>query len=413
MEPLPGDFPCYWAPEVAYFEGASTFITASATRSGWRSRSAVADHPAGPFVDSGRRLTPSPSPSTLTSTRTWTIRDGSSTPPISSTRATSARAPSATVCSTPSPWRGTRVPSPCRATTGTSITRTGLKRGRALAHRRGAVRAPAQGRALRDVQRRQLAEPHLRRELCHDTKFPRSVPVGAGRGRRGGAAHPALRGKVVGPGHNSVVRGPDNRQLSASITAGQPTRRTGSWRSIRSTGPGSACWSWGPRPRRNPPEFAHHLDLLDAPAVLQPGEAVRYATGSPSFLVEVSVRGGAGWNCGDGEASALLARAAEAFRLLRLEVDGSRVSLSSDEGVPLWRGKSSGMPPLSLAAEEAPAVSGFALTLGWESLFEDDGDPGALGWEILDGGAWRVEKGGSTARGPPGSRKAPRSALVS
>ena len=42
---------------------------------------------------------------------------------------------------------------------------------------------------------------------------------------------------------------------------------------------------------------------------------------------------------------------------------------------------------LTLAAGE---FSGFALTPGWEDLFEKDGDPAAIGWE---GAGWRVEQG--------------------
>jgi beta-xylosidase len=63
LEPLPSDVPMnYWAPEVAEKDGRFyLFYSASPTTSDehHRLRVAIADHPAGPFIDAGKNLIPS------------------------------------------------------------------------------------------------------------------------------------------------------------------------------------------------------------------------------------------------------------------------------------------------------------------------------------------------------------------
>jgi hypothetical protein len=71
-----------------------------------------------------------------------------------------------------------------------------------------------------------------------------------------------------------------------------------------------------------------------------------------------------------------------------MEVDGPRVTASLDEEPPFQRTRiAEPVTALSLVAGE---FSGFALTAGWEDLFEVEGDPAAIGWE---GAGWRVEEG--------------------
>jgi beta-xylosidase len=57
MDPLPGDATCYWAPEVVYDNGQFLLYYSVGNEERMRIRVAVADHPAGPFLDSGRTLT--------------------------------------------------------------------------------------------------------------------------------------------------------------------------------------------------------------------------------------------------------------------------------------------------------------------------------------------------------------------
>ncbi|MEP7339881.1 MAG: glycoside hydrolase family 43 protein [Acidobacteriota bacterium] len=57
MEPLPGGHTCYWAPEVSYDNGKYLLYYSVGNEERMQIRVAVADHPAGPFIDSGWRLT--------------------------------------------------------------------------------------------------------------------------------------------------------------------------------------------------------------------------------------------------------------------------------------------------------------------------------------------------------------------
>jgi GH43 family beta-xylosidase len=60
MELLPGDHTCYWAPEVRYHNGRFYLYYSVGNEEHMHLRVAVARQPAGPFIDSGRRLTAEP-----------------------------------------------------------------------------------------------------------------------------------------------------------------------------------------------------------------------------------------------------------------------------------------------------------------------------------------------------------------
>ena len=400
LEPLPGNFPCYWAPEVTYFEGRFYLYYSVGNEERMEIRVAVADHPAGLFLDSGHRLTSEPFAidahvySHVDDSR-WLFyaTDFLDHSHIGTGTVRARLLDPFTLEGTPRPVARPRhdwhVYHPNRPEKGG--VRWHTVEGPFVLRRKGVYYEMFSGGNWQN--------PTYGVSYAATRNF--LDPCEWEQAADGEGVLPILRsgGEVVGPGHNSVVRGPDNRQLycvyhrwSADlkdrILAIDPLDWAGERMLV--LGPTTT-----PQPGPIPPTIS---DLLDVPAVLQPGEAVRYETGSPSFLVEVSVRGGAGIVLWDEDGEAILrlgAEPAEAFRLLRLEVDGPRVSLSRDEGVSLWRGRSArNAVALSLTAEGAPAeISGFALTPGWENLFEEDGDPGALGWEILDGGLWRVEKG--------------------
>ncbi len=57
LAPLPGDHPCYWAPEVVYENGRFLMYYSVGNEKLMHLRVAVAEHPAGPFTDSGHQLT--------------------------------------------------------------------------------------------------------------------------------------------------------------------------------------------------------------------------------------------------------------------------------------------------------------------------------------------------------------------
>jgi hypothetical protein len=267
---------------------------------------------------------------------------------------------------------------------------------------------------------------------------------------------PILRtipGEVIGPGHNSAVRGPDNVQPycvyhrwrpdgSARVLAIDPLDWAGERMLV--LGPSSA-----PRPAPNPPTFADFFDeeraeglgagwecqggrwsARDGAAVQgsAAGAAMARRAATASFVAEVSARaldtpaGGAyGLSCG-GRLFALLAPAqrqlvvrtvsrdtgpahariplpdgfdAGAYHLLRVEVNAGRAIVSLDGNARRWLTRLPADGPIDSVAlvteRAAAAFSGFALTSGWQDLFAERGaNPADLGWRIA-GGAWRVQ----------------------
>jgi GH43 family beta-xylosidase len=57
LTPIDGAHPCYWAPEVTYDNGRFLMYYSVGNEKRMHIRVAVAEHPAGPFVDSGHQLT--------------------------------------------------------------------------------------------------------------------------------------------------------------------------------------------------------------------------------------------------------------------------------------------------------------------------------------------------------------------
>jgi GH43 family beta-xylosidase len=98
----------------------------------------------------------------------------------------------------------------------------------------------------------------------------------------------------------------------------------------------------------------------------------------------------------------------QAFHLLRVEVDCLRLKISLDESaVRFEKILETGAPQISLFSENANAAfSGFALTAGFEDLFED-ANPEKRGWrKISAGGAARIEDKNLIIAGGSGENEA-------
>jgi GH43 family beta-xylosidase len=409
LEPLPGGHTCYWAPEVAYLDGHFHLYYSVGNEERMEIRVAVSDHPGGPFEDSGQRLTSEPfaidahvfedrgerwlfyATDFLAGCHvgTGTVRDRMIDP--------------FTLAGDPQPVALPRhdwhVYHPNRPEKG--FVRWHTVEGPFVLKRKGIYYEMFSGGNWQNPT--YGVSYAMARDL--DGGLDNSGEwTQAADGER---VLPILRttGEVVGPGHNSVVRGPDNRQLycvyhrwspdlSARVMAIDPLDWAGERMLV--LGPTTT-----PQPGPIPPKIS---DLFDAPAVLAPGEGIRYETGASSFLVEVSVR----WI--DEGADLTIMLAGEPFRveaagagtyLLRLEVDGSSASLSMD-GAELWQGRTGGdVTDLAFVAEGgAVELSGFALTVGWEDLYLEDGNP-EEGWRIEAGRLRRVAEGAAwIVKGP-------------
>lgn len=403
LEPLPGEHPCYWAPEVAFFQDRFYLYYSVGDEERMEIRVAVADHPAGPFVDSGRRLTSEPF---AIDAHVFTDDDGSRWLFYAADFLDRDRVGTGTVRD--------RLLDP--------FTLEGDPRPVALPRHdwhvyhpnrpeKGGVRwHTVEGPFV--LRRKGLLYEMLSGGNWQNPTYGVSYAWTrdlAGAGEWEQAALPILGsgGEVVGPGHNSAVRGPDNRQLycvyhrwSADLKERVMAIDPLDWAGERMLilGPTTT-----PQPGPLQPAVS---DLLDAPAVLEPPDEIWYDAAAPSFLAEVSARGGAAVALRGAGAELVRVTLRPEFQLLRVEVDGLRVSFSHG-GAPFWRGRMAARAAgLALCATREPAeFSGFSLTLGWEDLFAEDGDPAALGWEVL-AGSWTVRGGrltgetGAIAKGP-------------
>jgi GH43 family beta-xylosidase len=392
LEPLPGNHPCYWAPEVAYLDGRFHLYYSVGNEERMEIRVAVADHPGGPFVDSGRRLTREPfaidahvfeedgrrwlfyATDFLTGSHvgTGTVRDRLLDP--------------FTLAGDPRPVTLPRydwhVYHPNRPEKGG--VRWHTVEGPFVLEHRGLLYEMFSGGNWQNPTY----------GVSYATARSVEKPGEWEQTADGAQVLPILRSgdEVVGPGHNSVVRGPDNRQLYCvyhrwSEDASARMARTMAidpldWAGERMLilGPTTT-----PQPAPNPPTIS---DLLDAPVVLAPGEELRYKAGASTFLVEVSARA-----LGETGGLSVIVFGPEGTLLdTPFQLDSFVRLIRFETRIP---GPATGV---ALRAEgSAVELSGFALTVGWEDLFEEGDDPLALGWEILDGSSGSISW---IARGP-------------
>jgi GH43 family beta-xylosidase len=434
---LPGaeDWPCYWAPEVASWDGRFFLYYSVGDEARMEIRVAVSDRPEGPFEDSGRRLTSEPF---AIDAHPFTASDGSRWLFYATDFLTHRQVGTGTVADRLlDPWTLTGSPRPItRALYDWQIYHPNRAE-------KGGVRwYTVEGPFV--LERKGLYYQMFSGGNWQNPTYGVSYAVSdtlEAEGEWDQAAdgvqiQPVLRtlpGRVVGPGHNSVVRGPDRRQLwcvyhrwdlerEERVMAIDPLDWAGD--RLLVLGP-----STGPRPAPASPTLANLFDGEGGDLgpewrvsgsfrsgggetrgwPIEPGgvATARRPVGSSAFLVEVSVKvseggvGGIGLFARGGDAPDLaldLTSAGEmlltlggrreerlettgtfprvtagAFHTLRLEVDGPRVRLALD-GLPLWTGRLATSPTAAaevalFAREEGAAFSGFAVTLGWEDLF--------------------------------------------
>ncbi len=390
LEPLPGGHPCYWAPEVACLDGRLHLYYSVGDEERMEIRVAVADHPAGPFTDSGRRLTPEPfaidahvfvdrhGERWLFYATDFLDRDHAGTGTVRDRMLDPF-----TLAGDPRPVTLPRhdwhVYHPNRPEKG--YVRWHTVEGSFVLERKGLYYQMFSGGNWQNP--------------TYGVSYGTSRSLGT-RDEWEQAALPILRsgGEVVGPGHNSVVRGPDNRQLYCVYHRWSPDSRARvlaidplDWAGERMLVLGPTTT---PQPAPIPPTVSD-----PGPIRLGPEEAARYEAGASSFLVEVTARGGGfGIWLEDAEGTLLrlgsASRSLSADHLLRVEVDGLRGSFTLD-GLLLWQGRLERTADrvALVAGRDAAEFAGFALTAGWEDLFvEEGGRLRVRGVEIVRGPAF-------------------------
>nr|PZN36183.1 MAG: hypothetical protein DIU80_00625 [Chloroflexota bacterium] len=473
LEPLPEGYPHYWAPEVSYYGGRFyMYYSAGDELKDMAVRVAVADHPAGPFVDSGRRLTSEPF---AIDAHIFVDDDGArylfyATDYLEHTHIGTGTAmvrlrDPLTPAGAPRPVTRARydwqVYDPQRKEKGG--VRWHTVEGPFVLKRKGRYyqmfsagnwQHPTYGVSFATsdrIERPDEWEQHADGEKI--LPIIRTVP-----------------GRIIGPGHNSVVRGPDNRQLycvyhrwveGGRAMAIDPLDWAGE--RIVVIGPSDE-----PQPAPAPPAFADFFEEERASGLgpgwecsggswrvsggaalpedaLHPARA-RCTLAAPCFVAEVSARAlaepapsapsGASYGLSlESQAGALLyllvtpadhsatvlwngeggwqeerlqlpaSFAADAYQLLRAEADGQRVRLSIGEGELQWRGQCASEPAFVAlrTSGRAAAFAGFALTVGFEDLFDEPLAPEELGWRPASG-RWSVVDG--ALHGEPGSAEA-------
>ena len=368
MEPLPGGHTCYWAPEVTYTDGRFYLYYSVGNEERMEIRVAVAEHPAGPFLDSGRRLT---SEDFAIDAHVFLDEDGTRWLFYATDFLTHSHIGTGTVrdrmrdpftlAGDPRPVTLPRydwhVYHPNRPEKGG--VRWHTVEGPFVLEREGVYYQMFSGGNWQN--------PTYGVSYATSEEGPRSLAEWTQE------ELPILRtaGEVVGPGHNSVVRGPDNRQLwciyhrwspdsSARVLAIDPLDWEG--KRMRIAGPSTT-----PQPA---PQLPTVSAFLDEPLVLAAGGERVFETGAPSFLLEVSARAleesgsfGIALRSEDGELLRAIGEG-RAIRLFRVEVDGPLVTVFLDGLVHTRQEMAGAVSSVALLAVGGPVeFSGFALTV--------------------------------------------------
>jgi GH43 family beta-xylosidase len=215
LAPLPGEHPCYWAPEITYENGRFLMYYSVGNEKLMHLRVAVASHPAGPFTDSGHQLTDA---EFAIDAHVFVDEEGTRWLFYATDFLTHTHVGTGTVRDRmPDPFTLANDPRPVtRARYDWQVYDPERKE-------KGGVRwHTVEGPFV--VRRKNLYYQMFSggnwQNLTYGVSYAVSDRIGRAdeweQAADGERVLPILRtvpGKVVGPGHNSVVRGTDNRQL--------------------------------------------------------------------------------------------------------------------------------------------------------------------------------------------------------
>ncbi|NLG99690.1 MAG: family 43 glycosylhydrolase [Chloroflexi bacterium] len=453
MDPLPEDYPHYWAPEVVYDNGTFYLYYSTGNETYMHLRVATASHPAGPFVDSGKQLTRE---KFAIDAHVFEDDDGARYLFYAADFLDRDRVGTGTVIDRmidPFTLAGKPAPvslaaydwqifDPRRAEKGN--VRWHTVEGSFTLKRKGSYyqmfsggnyQNPSYGVAYAVTGDIQSGE-EWQQVIDGETTFPilRTVP-----------------GKVNGPGHNSVAVGPDNRQLFCVyhvIQSFQPLERVMAVDRLEWVGERMIVLGPSSDPQPAPLASENPLDRQQAggaplgkwsfsgrTARQEQGSGpaeVRFPISQPYLLLETWVRsldpepaaGAYGirlsrsnepgcftfrlnvsdrsasieWIDETGSRRSAHFRLPEAFDFSALhqvhfEMNGCSAALRLDRSGCLWTGHLGLVPEqMALFTEDARVeFSALSETRGWEDLFTDD-EPADTGWsEVGAGGDWRIE----------------------
>ena len=451
MKPLPGDWPCLWAPEVTYHNGSFYLYYSLGDEATMHVRVARAATPAGPFIDCGQPLTHEPF---AIDPHVFVDEDGSrhlfyATDYLEHShvgtgtarvRLTNPLTPVGAPVPVTRPRYDWQLYDPHREAKGG--VRWHTVEGPFVLKRKGRYYQMFSGGNWQNPS--YGVSYAIAEQLDSDEEWSQVAD--------GAKVLPILRsvpGAVIGPGHNSVVRGPTNLELFCVYHRWADDASARLMALDRLDWAGERMLLLGPTTTPQPIRLPTLADFFDdpRPADLGPrwvctggawatdnGEATQTAQAvatavcvadAHNYVAEVSARAiaiaddasygvalgeyvcfllqpgrgriVAATRQGDGWAAADLALptdfAAQAFHLLRVERNAGRVAISLDEGAP-WQAyvPADVALPFALRTDNATAAfAGFALTSGWADLFYPGAGPAEdWGWH---GHGWSVANG--------------------
>ncbi len=455
MDPLPGGFGCYWAPEVSYLNGRFYMYYSVGNEERMEIRVAVAEHPDGPFTDAGRGLTRE---DFAIDAHLFQDDDGSlyffyatdflEHSFIGTGTVYDRMIDPLTLAGAPQPVARARydwqVYDPRRESKGG--VRWHTVEGPFVLKHKGLYYEMFSGGNWQN--------------LSYGVGYATSRTINSAaewdQYADGERALPILRtvpGTVIGPGHNSVVRGPDNRQLFCVYHRWTPDASMRVLAIDRMEFVGGRLIVLGPTSEPQPMPIlpsvrgfapagngarwhfsGEYWDVTERTAS-QPSIESFCSAGlrleAPAFLAEIQFH--ALKNVGEGGYGVILNSHAgpllrlgfspdgrvmivgrdggpdgwrqeqihlppgfdpHADHLVRLELNHGAVAVAIDGHSRHWNGRLHGVPTeLTLFTERtAVAFTGFELTYGYEDLFMEDGAPETFGWESRDGArGWSVE----------------------
>lgn len=453
VEPIPGTWPCRWAPEVSYHNGTFYLYYSIGDEETMELRVATASHPAGPFLDSGRRLSRE---QFAIDAHIFVDDDGSrylfyATDYLEHSHIGTGTArvrlvdpltPAGAPMPVTRPRYDWQVYDPQRAEKGGVRWHT-VEGPFVLKHK---------GRYY------QLFSGGNWQNLSYGVGYALADRIDAPdewfQVADGERVVPILRtvpGKVVGPGHNSVVRGPNNQELFCVYHCWADDKRGRVMAIDRLDWAGERMFLRGPTTTPQPvcpPTFADFFDVAyqgslgsgwscvggswiagNGAASQQSHDPASAVCGyaAEHFVAEVSVRallaGGDGAygvalgdqarfliepghpralaqvRQGDGWVTTAIPLppdfAPAFYHLLRVERNAGRLIVQLDEATARWEtwlDLAAPLPLVLITEGAAAAFAGFALGEGWEDLFyPGEAPPEDWGWH--GGPGWYVAGG--------------------
>lgn len=464
MAPLPGGHTCYWAPEVSYDNGRFLMYYSVGNEERMQIRVAVADGPAGPFVDRGCQLT---TEEFAIDPHVFVDEDGAkylfyATDFLSHTHIGTGIVMDRMIdwfslAGKPRPITRARyawqVYDPQRTSKGGARWHT--VEGPSVLKRKGRYYQMFSGGNWQNIS---YGVSYAFSDDLAATEEWQQVSDGS-------KVLPILRtlpGKVVGPGHNSVVRGPDNQQWfcvyhrwaddgSARLMCIDPLDWAGQEMIV--LGP-----SFAPQPAPNEPtlkgfsftspqqKLGDQWDCVSGDWEARDGEALQNALHTDaeararivasSFIAEASIRcltltnENAGIGISVQAMSETLIQVLllpgqnclrfsvrsredeqlnlppnfdpQAFQLFRIEITGLTARVQIDQGSLRWEGHlAEAAQTIGLVTRHASAAFvGFAFTAGWEDSFMGgNSNLQDLGWRV-ESGAWAMTGGNLQQQNP-------------